>query len=153
MTRPRPFRNPSRRTSAAALALILLGCLAVGPARGAAAGLALDGTNDHVTMGAAPEIWYVEDPSWQPGRSKAQWKRISSEGVGKPEPLSDPIHAYGNRLIARDLIRAIETDTQPKSSMFDGRAALEMILAVYESHRLNAPVRLPLEDRRHPLSL
>jgi hypothetical protein len=37
--------------------------------------------------------------------------------------------------------------------MYDGRAALEMILAVYESHRLKAPVRLPLENRRHPLSM
>jgi len=105
-----------------------------------------------MTMGAVPEIWCVEDPSWQPGRSKAQWKRISSDGVGKPELLSDPNHAFGNHLIALDLIRAIETDTQPKGSMYDGRAALEMILAVYESHRLNAPVRLPLENRRHPLS-
>ena len=105
------------------------------------------------TMGAVPETWFVEDPSWQPGRSKAQWKRISSDGVDKPEPLSDPSHAYGNRLIALDLIRAIETDTQPKGSMYDGRAALEMILAVYESNRLNAPVRFPIENRKHPLSM
>lgn len=103
------------------------------------------------TTGAVPEVWLVEDPSWQPGRSKAQWKRISSEGIDKPEPLSDPQHGYGNRLIALDLIRAIETDRQPRGSMYDARAALEMILAVYESHRLNAPVRLPLDNRKHPL--
>jgi len=35
----------------------------------------------------------------------------------------------------------------------DGRAALEMILAVYESHRLNAPVEFPLKNRSHPLSM
>ena len=118
-------------------------------------GLQVYGSRGILTMttGAVPEIWYVEDPSWQPGRSAAPWRRISSDGVDKPEPLSDPNHAYGNRLIALDLIRAIETDTQPKGSMYDGRAALEMILAVYESHRLNAPVRLPLENRRHPLSV
>jgi predicted dehydrogenase len=105
------------------------------------------------TTGAAPEVWFVEDPSWQPGRSKAQWKRISSAGIDRPEPLSDPQHRYGNRLIALDLIRGIETDSQPRGSMYDGRAALEMILAVYESHRLNAPVRLPLHNRKHPLSI
>lgn len=118
-------------------------------------GLQIYGSRGILTMttGAVPEIWYVEDPSWQPGRSKTPWKRISSDGVDKPEPLSDPNQAYGNRLIALDLIRAIETDTQPKGSMYDGRAALEMILAVYESHRLKAPVRLPLENRRHPLSV
>jgi predicted dehydrogenase len=106
-----------------------------------------------MTTGAMPEIWFVQDPSWQPGRSKAQWKRISSGGIDRPETLNDPHHHYGNRLIALDLIRAIETDTQPKGSMYDGRAALEMILAVYESHRLNAPVRLPLRNRKHPLSV
>jgi len=28
-----------------------------------------------------------------------------------------------------------------------------MILAVYESHRLRMPVDLPLENRKHPLTL
>ena len=118
-------------------------------------GLQVYGSKGILTMttGAVPEIWYVEDPSWQPGRSAAPWKRISSDGVDKLEPLSDPSHAYGNRRIALDLIRAIETDTQPKGSMYDACAALEMILAVYESHRRNAPVGLPLENRRHPLSV
>jgi len=118
-------------------------------------GLQVYGSRGVLTMttGAVPEIWFVEDPSWQPGRSKAQWKRISSAGIDKPELLDDSGHHYGNRLIALDLIRAIETDTQPKGSMYDGRAALEMILAIYESHRLNAAVELPLKNRKHPLSM
>ncbi|HUT45557.1 MAG TPA: Gfo/Idh/MocA family oxidoreductase [Sedimentisphaerales bacterium] len=118
-------------------------------------GLQVYGSRGVLTMttGAVPEIWFVEDPSWQPGRSKTRWKRISSAGIDKPELLKDPGHHYGNRLIALDLIRAIETGTQPKGGMYDGRAALEMILAIYESHRLNAPVELPLKNRRHPLSM
>ena len=118
-------------------------------------GLQIYGTKGILTMttGAVPEIWLVEDPSWQPGRSKAKWKRISSAGIDKPESLTDRGHHFGNRLIALDLIRTIETNTQPKGSVYDGRAALEMILAVYESHRLNKPVELPLKNRKHPLSL
>jgi len=118
-------------------------------------GLAVYGSKGILTMttGALPDIRFVEDPSWQPGRSKGRWKQISSDGVGKPETLGDRGHGFGNRLIALDLIRAIETDTQPKGSAYDGRAALEMILAVYESHRLNGSVGLPLKNRRHPLSL
>ena len=118
-------------------------------------GLQLFGTKGILTMttGALPEIWLVEDPSWQPGRSDARWKRITSAGIDKPETLTDRGHALGNRLIALDLIAAIETDTQPKGGMYDGRAALEMILAVYESHRLGEPVDLPLKNREHPLSL
>jgi len=104
-----------------------------------------------MTTGALPDIWFVEAPSWQLGQSRAKWKRVTSAGIDKPETLVDRSHALGNRLIALDLIRAIETDTQPKGSMYDGRAALEMILAVYESHRLGAPVDLPLKNRQHPL--
>ncbi len=118
-------------------------------------GLQLFGTKGVLTMttGTLPDIWFVEDPSWQPGRSRARWKRITSGGIGKPETLTDRGHALGNRLIALDLIRAIETDTQPRGSAYDGRAALEMILAAYESHRLGTPVALPLSNREHPLSL
>jgi hypothetical protein len=58
-----------------------------------------------------------------------------------------------NVWIARDLLEAIEKDRQPRGSMYDGRAALEMILAVYESHRLRTAVDLPLKNRRHPLTM
>ncbi len=105
-----------------------------------------------MTTSALPQVGFVEDPAWQPGYSKTPWKKITSAGIDKPETLSDAGQSLGNRLIALDLIRAIETDSQPKGSMYDGRAALEMILAVYESHRLNAPVELPLKNRKHPLS-
>lgn len=118
-------------------------------------GLQVYGSKGILTMttGAVPEMWFVDDPSWQPGRSKSNWKRISSSGLDMQEPLDGPGLDYGNYLIALDLIRAIETDTQPKGSMYDGRAALEMIMAVYESHRLGAPVELPLKNREHPLSM
>jgi predicted dehydrogenase len=118
-------------------------------------GLQVYGSRGILTMttGGVPEIWLLEDPSWQPGRTKVRWKRISSAGIDKPEPLKSPGLDYGNHLIALDLIRAIETAGRPKGSMNDGRAALEMILAVYESHRLNAPVGLPLKNRKHPLTM
>ncbi|MEK7994682.1 MAG: Gfo/Idh/MocA family oxidoreductase, partial [Planctomycetota bacterium] len=106
-----------------------------------------------MTTGALPQVAFVEDPSWQPGSSKALWHRITSAGIDKPETFSDAGQNLGNRLIALDLIRAIETDTQPKGSIYDGRAALEMILAIYESHRLKAPAALPLKSRVHPLTL
>ena len=76
---------------------------------------------------------------------------MTSAGVGQPEPLEDRGTHPGNLLIVRDLIRAIHTDGQPKGSIYDGRAALEMILAVYDSHARRSPVALPLADRSHPL--
>ena len=86
------------------------------------------------------------------GKSKAPWQPITSAGVGKPEPLDAKAIDNGNILIANDLIDAIEKDRPPLDSIHDGRAALEMILAVYESHRQERPVELPLKNRKHPLA-
>jgi predicted dehydrogenase len=104
-----------------------------------------------MNTGSLPAVWFVEDPSWMPGKSKAAWQEVSSAGVGKPETLKAGASA-GNVWIVKDLIESIEKDKQPLGSMYDGRAALEMILAVYESHRLGTPVDLPLKNREHPLS-
>ena len=98
-----------------------------------------------------PDFNSSHNPSWSPGRSGAPWTEITSAGMGKPKRVQDAGLHPGNVLIAKDLIQAIETDTRTQGSFYEGRAALEMILAVYESHRLKAPVTLPLKNREHPL--
>jgi hypothetical protein len=118
-------------------------------------GLQILGTKGiiQLTTGSLPPVYFLEDPSWFPGHSKAAWREITSGGLGKPEPLKDGGLGMGNVWITKDLIAAIEEDRQPLGSMYDGRAALEMILVVYESHRLKGPVSLPLKNRRHPLTM
>jgi predicted dehydrogenase len=118
-------------------------------------GLTLFGSKGviQLTTGSLPPVYFLDDPSWFPGRSKRAWQEVTSAGPGKPEPLKDGGLGMGNVWIARDLIEAIEKDRQPLGGMYDGRAALEMILAVYESHRLKGPAELPLKNRQHPLSL
>jgi predicted dehydrogenase len=106
-----------------------------------------------LTTGSLPGAYFLDDPSWTPGKSKKAWQEVTSAGLGKPEPLKDGGLGQGNVWIARDLIEAIEKDRQPAASMYDGRAALEMVLAVYESHRLKGPVELPLKNRKHPLAM
>src|SRR5262249_27156014 len=100
-----------------------------------------------------PAAYFLDDPSWFPGRSRQQWQEITSAGVGKPETLKDGGLGMGNVWIVRDLIDALEQDRQPLGSMDDGRAALETNLAVDESHPPQAPVALPLKNRRHPLTM
>ena len=107
----------------------------------------------HMQTGSLPLTLFCDDPSWLPGRGKSTWQEISSNGLGKPETLKDGGLGLGNQWIARDLIEAIEKDRQPLGNMYDGRAALEMILAVYESFRLDRRVELPLKNRRHPLTM
>jgi predicted dehydrogenase len=117
-------------------------------------GLSIYGSRGVVQMttGSLPAVWFCDDPSWQPGKSKAAWQEVTSAGLGKPEKLKAPGLGPGNVWIVKDLIEAIEKDRQPLGSAYDGRAALEMILAVYESHRRGAPVELPLKNREHPLA-
>ena len=78
---------------------------------------------------------------------------MTSAGLDKPEPLKATGPGPANVWIVKDLMEAIEKDRQPLGSTYDGRAALEMILAVYESHRVNGPVGLPLENPKHPLTM
>ena len=57
-----------------------------------------------------------------------------------------------NKLIVADLIHAVETDSQPKASVYDARASLEMLLACHASQVHGGPVAFPLVDRdTHPL--
>lgn len=117
-------------------------------------GLQVYGTKGvlHLTTGSLPAAYFLDDPSWFPGRSGKGWQLVSSNGLGKPETLKDTGLGLGNLWIVKDLIEAIEKDRQPLGSMYDGRAALEMILAAYESHRVRGPVELPLKNRQHPLT-
>jgi len=66
----------------------------------------------------------------------------------KPFPL--PARPEGTGLtILRDLAQAIETGSQPRCSGEDGRAALEIAIAMRESHRRGGVrVELPLADRQ-----
>ena len=116
-------------------------------------GLQIYGTKGVVrlTTGSLPAAYFLDDPSWFGGGK--EWQEITSAGLGKPESLKDGGLGLGNQWIVKDLIEAIEKDRQPLGSMYDGRAALEMILAVYESHRLKGPAEMPLKNRQHPLTM
>ena len=108
-----------------------------------------------MSTGYLPATKLLLDSSWSPGRSGKSWVDVSSAGPEKPEPLEN--HGYGsyaaNTLMAQDLIRSIEEDGQPLGSIYEGRGATEMIVAVFESHRQGGPVKLPLENRDHPLTM
>jgi predicted dehydrogenase len=116
--------------------------------------LEIRGSKGQIQMGYGqlPFAYLSEDPTWITGQGKVKWQPISSAGVGKPEPLKPAEMGNWNRPIVDDLIEAIEADRPPLGGIADGRAALEMILAVYESHRTERTVELPLKNRKHPLS-
>jgi predicted dehydrogenase len=118
-------------------------------------GLTIHGSRGviQLTTGSLPPAFLLSDPGWFPGRSRVNWQEITSAGIGKEEPLKDGGLSQGNVWIVRDLMEAIEKDRQPRGSIYDGRAALEMIMAVYDSQRLGRAVDIPLQNRRHPLTM
>lgn len=116
-------------------------------------GLVILGSKGAIEMGTGylPYVKLLRDPSWSPGRTSSRWLDVSTKGVGEPEPIEDSGLHGGNLEIAKDLIEAIEADRQPRGSARDGRAAVEMITAVFASHAAGSPVKLPLEKRGSPV--
>lgn len=104
-----------------------------------------------ILEGTMPSAKYLGDPSWSPGRSQRQWQDVSSAGIAQPEPITEGDTRHRPAVI--DLLRAIEEDRQPLSGMYEARGATEMIVAVFESHRQNKAVALPLENRQNPLTM
>lgn len=103
--------------------------------------------------GHLPEMFFLPDPLWVPGRTGKPWIPISSAGVGQPEPLKNEGLAGGNVLAVRDLLAAVEKDREPLANWQEARIATEMVVAAFESHRQGRAVSFPLEVRKNPLSL
>ncbi|MES2793524.1 MAG: Gfo/Idh/MocA family oxidoreductase [Planctomycetota bacterium] len=105
-----------------------------------------------VVTGYLPSVKFLPDPTWSPVRSGIAWENVSSNGAAKPESLKDTGLHGGNAAAVKQLIHCIETDAQPLCSVYEGRAIVEMIMSIFESHRVQGPVTLPLKDRDHPLA-
>jgi len=117
-------------------------------------GLQILGSEGRIELGTGwrPPAALLKDPAWSGASGGAKWVEITSGGLGKPETLAANDLGAANRVVVADLIAAVEADTQPRASVYDGRAALEMILACYASHARRGLVSLPLVERsRHPL--
>jgi predicted dehydrogenase len=103
--------------------------------------------------GTMTDVHALRDRGWSPARSGQAWIDVSSAGFEKPEPITDPKYSSRHRLAVEDLLAAIEEQREPKSGMYEARGAMEMIVAVFESHRQGKPVSLPLENRGNPLAM
>jgi predicted dehydrogenase len=90
-----------------------------------------------------------------PGSEMRAWTPISTAGVGQPEPLRDLGKLQAAHVISgRDLVAAIHEGRETLCPARDGALTVEMISAVFESHRLGGQrVPLPLKTMVNPLSL
>lgn len=90
-------------------------------------------------------------PTSQPRR----WVPITTAGVGQPEPIKDlGRQISSHEFAARDLISAMQENRAPLCDVQQGHQTIEMISAVFESHRLGGQrVSFPLKTRVNPLTL
>ncbi len=96
------------------------------------------------------QLYFADDPRW--GRDGG-FKQVAvpADEAAQRLPGAHWIR-HVNIRIANDMIAAIEEEREPRCNIDDAIWTLEMILAVYESHRAGKPVKLPLASREHPLS-
>jgi len=90
-----------------------------------------------------------------PPTAPRSWTPITSAGLDKPEPIEGISKLVrGHHAAIHDLIAAIEEDREPLCNAKEGRSTVEMIFAVFESHRQHgARIAFPLKEKRHPLLL
>jgi predicted dehydrogenase len=84
------------------------------------------------------------------------WERVpvdEAEGLAPPTSAVDKpgIRLACQRRLLRNLLTAIIDEREPSPSGRDGLAALELVMAVWQSQREGRPVTLPLAHREHPL--
>ena len=121
-------------------------------------GFEIYGLNGIISLRNSPsgEMYRYPHGLWIPGEDDGRWERIFIEEWerqpdGTPRTGGEQMH-LSNRMIAEELIQAIEEDREVIncSSGRDARTALEMIMAVHESQRLKSRVSFPLENRQNP---
>ena len=80
---------------------------------------------------------------------------VSSAGIDKPEPIHDLHKNIANHVTpAIDLIDSVEKNKEPICNGEEGAQTVEMICAVFASHKNGgASVKLPLESRAHPFGI
>jgi hypothetical protein len=101
-----------------------------------------------------PAAQLLKGSPFHPTKEARPWIPITSAGIDQPEPMVDiKTQVMGGVIPARDLIAAINEKRDPLCSAKDGRTTIEMVMSVFESHRLGgARVAIPLASREHPLT-
>ncbi len=87
----------------------------------------------------------LRSESWAAGKAGA-WERLAL-----PAEARDRTRESANRMMAADLMAAVENGREPVCGARDGRWTIEMVTGVYQSAVGGARVGFPLRARRSPL--
>ncbi len=106
-------------------------------------------------MDENPFAQFLAGNPFDPVQEPHAWTPVSTAGIGQPEPVADAYKQVMNHAVGGlDLIAAIRENRQPLCSAYEARTAIEMISAIFESHRLEGQrAALPLSTRVNPFTL
>ena len=94
---------------------------------------------------AAHNLWHLPRPMEGLPSELGDWEEVDLSDMGVEAPIAT---------MYRELMRAVENNTEPPGSGEEGCRAFEMILGIYQSHREGGGrIELPMAERRHPLEL
>ena len=118
-------------------------------------GLQLIGSGGIIAIRADrdPLAHLVTGNPFMPPGSPREWQPITTRGVGRKEDRPELIREIHEHVVAvRDLIVAVDEGREPVCGLEEGAGTVEMICAVFESHRQGGrAVAFPLGERGHPL--
>ena len=124
---------------------------------GAGFGLFLIGSKGsiNIQMDRDPVAHFLPGNPFHPDTEAKAWQPITTAGVGKKEDNLNLVKEVQNHKVAiRDLISAVEEDRAPLCDVHEAALTVEMVCAVFESHRKNSEaVAFPLEQRENALTL
>ena len=120
-------------------------------------GFEVHGTKGILSLRNSPggELYVYPHGQWAP-KDGGAWESVHIEEWEKhPDGRlrsGEEQMRMSNTLIAEELVLAVnqDRDVAAVSNGEDGRAALEMIMAVHESQRLQTRVEFPLRNRENP---
>lgn len=100
-----------------------------------------------------PVAHFTPGNPFHPTTEPRPWIPITTAGVGVMEDRPDQVQQVQNHVMGvRDLIDACDNHRRPLCDAQDGALAVEMICAVFESHRQEGKaIRFPLVERGNPL--
>jgi predicted dehydrogenase len=94
-----------------------------------------------------PQVLVMKPANFAADGRKDDWS------VLQPANPGDKGTAAANRRLALDWLKAIDERREPTCSGANAAKAVEMVMAVYESHLSAKRVDLPLRNREHPLGV
>ena len=107
----------------------------------------------HIQCDALPLAYLIPGNPFRPSDEPRPWLPITSAGLGVEEPIKGlKQRLYSHVMPAEDLIAAIREDRLPICDAHQAALTVDMISAVFESHRLaGQSVAIPLKQRDHSL--